>query len=64
MYKRQVLLCALTVTEVAQLRTCVEAADPKAFVIVMPVAQVLGEGFVPLGTESTAGYRRPGSDAP
>ncbi len=46
---RSVLLCALTVTEVAQLRTCVEAADPKAFVIVMPVAQVLGEGFAPLG---------------
>jgi len=61
---RSVLLCALTVTEVAQLRTCVEAADPKAFVIVMPVAQVLGEGFVPLGPDSAAGYRPPGSDAP
>jgi len=59
--ERSVLLCALTVTEVAQLRTCVEAADPKAFVIVMPVAQVLGEGFAPLGD---AGQRRAGTDAP
>lgn len=45
---RSVLLCALTVTEVNQLRSVVEAVDPQAFVIVSPVHQVLGEGFVPL----------------
>lgn len=45
---RSVLLCALTVTEVNQLRSVVEAVDPHAFVIVSPVHQVLGEGFVPL----------------
>lgn len=45
---RGVLICALTVTEVGQLRSVVERADPDAFVIVSPVQQVLGEGFRPL----------------
>jgi len=49
--ERSVLLCALTVTEVPQLRSIVEAVDPDAFVIVSPVHQVLGEGFVPLHDE-------------
>lgn len=45
---RGVLLCAVTVTEVAHLRDVVKQTDPDAFVIVSPVRAVLGEGFVPL----------------
>jgi len=47
-----VLMCALTVTEVNQLKTIVRAEDPKAFVVVMPVQEVLGFGFSPLSEES------------
>lgn len=43
-----VLLCALTVTEVAHLKKLVYEADPNAFVIVTPAQEVLGRGFVPL----------------
>jgi hypothetical protein len=46
-----VLMCALTVTEVPQLKALVAAADSKAFVIVMPAQEVLGYGFVPLKDE-------------
>jgi uncharacterized membrane protein len=40
-----VLIIALTVTEAAQLKTLVEKADPKAFMIVTPAQEVLGRGF-------------------
>jgi uncharacterized membrane protein len=51
--EHSVLMCALTVTEVGQLKALVSAADPKAFVIVSPAQEVLGEGFTPL--EDTKG---------
>jgi len=47
-----VLMCALTVTEVPQLKAVVSAQDPNAFVIVSPVQEVLGKGFAPLREEA------------
>ncbi len=46
--ERNVLMVALTVTEVAQLKTLVSEEDPQAFVIVIPAQEVLGRGFSPL----------------
>lgn len=46
-----VLLCAVTVTEVPQLKALVKAIDPNAFVVVAPVHEVLGRGFAPLQEE-------------
>jgi hypothetical protein len=46
-----VLLVALTVTEVAQLKALVAVTDPNAFVIVSPAQGVFGKGFAPLGEE-------------
>jgi uncharacterized membrane protein len=43
-----ILMCALTVTEVPQLKALVSQADPNAFVIVIPAQEILGQGFVPL----------------
>lgn len=43
-----VLLCALTITEVPQLRNLVSRVDPHAFVIVSPAQEVFGRGFMPL----------------
>jgi len=43
-----VLMCALTVTEVGQLKSLVNHEDPDAFVIVAPAQEVLGKGFKPL----------------
>jgi uncharacterized membrane protein len=43
-----VLMCALTVTEVHNLKSAVAAEDPHAFVIVSPAQEVLGLGFNPL----------------
>lgn len=43
-----VLLCALAVTEVPQLKALVGDVDPKAFVVVSPAQEVFGQGFVPL----------------
>lgn len=54
MYTNQqhaILMCALTVTEVAQLKSLVSTADPKAFVIVSPAQDILGKGFNPLQEE-------------
>jgi hypothetical protein len=45
---RTVLMCALTVTEVARLRAIVSAHDPKAVLIVSPAQEVSGGGFAPL----------------
>jgi uncharacterized membrane protein len=47
--EREVLLVAVTVTEMAQLRSLVGAEDPSAFVVVTPAQEVLGRGFQPLG---------------
>lgn len=46
-----ILMIALTVTEVAQLKSLVTCADPNAFVIVSPAQEVLGKGFAPLRDE-------------
>jgi uncharacterized membrane-anchored protein YitT (DUF2179 family) len=45
---RQILMGALTVTEIPQLKSIVAKADPEAFVIVVPAQEVFGFGFVPL----------------
>lgn len=43
-----VLMCALTTTEIHQLRNLVSTADPKAFVIISPAQEIFGSGFMPL----------------
>lgn len=43
-----VLMCALTVTEVHNLKSAVATEDPQAFVIVSPAQEILGRGFNPL----------------
>ncbi|MGE5250540.1 MAG: DUF2270 domain-containing protein [Bacteroidota bacterium] len=45
---RSVLMCALTVTEVHNLKAAVLKEDPDAFVIVSAAQEVLGRGFNPL----------------
>ena len=49
--KHSVLMSALTVTEVPQLKAIVDAIDPRAFVVVSPAQEVLGEGFQPLNLD-------------
>jgi hypothetical protein len=44
----QVLMTALTRTEVNQLKAIVSGIDPSAFVVVSPAEEVLGRGFVAL----------------
>jgi uncharacterized membrane protein len=51
-----VLMCALTVTEVHRLESLVRDEDPHAFIIVSPVQEVRGSGFVPL-REDEAGVK-------
>jgi uncharacterized membrane protein len=46
-----VLLCALTITEIPQLKALVKEADSNAFVIVSPAHDVLGKGFSSLKEE-------------
>jgi len=48
---RSVLFCALTVTEVHNLKSAVAKEDPQAFVIVSVAQEVLGRGFNPLSSE-------------
>jgi uncharacterized membrane protein len=48
---RDVLLCALTVTEINQLKALVSEKDPAAFVIISPAQEILGRGFMPLPQE-------------
>jgi uncharacterized membrane protein len=52
---RSVLMCALTVTEVARLKSVVHSADAHALVIISPVQEVLGSGFVPLEEGTSPG---------
>jgi hypothetical protein len=47
-----IFMCALTVTEVAQLKDLVARADPNAFIMISPAQEVLGRGFAPLQTEA------------
>ena len=46
-----VLMCAVTVTEVHNLKSAVAKEDPHAFVVVSPAQEVLGRGFNPLAEE-------------
>jgi uncharacterized membrane-anchored protein YitT (DUF2179 family) len=46
--RRSILMCAITVTEVHNLKSAVAKEDPDAFVIVSPAHEVLGRGFNPL----------------
>jgi len=46
--QHSVLMCALTITEVPQLKSLVSKTDTNAFVIVSPAQEVLGRGFIPL----------------
>lgn len=46
--ERTILMCALTVTEVHNLKSAVAKEDPQAFVIVSPAQEILGGGFAPL----------------
>jgi uncharacterized membrane protein len=50
----QVLLCALTVTEIPLLKELVQSEDPKAFVIVSPAQEIFGKGFQPLKDEESS----------
>jgi hypothetical protein len=45
---RSVLICALTVTEVHNLKHAVVTEDPTAFVVVSSAQEILGRGFNPL----------------
>lgn len=45
---RSVLICALTVTEVHNLKSAVAKEDPNAFVVVSSAQEILGRGFNPL----------------
>jgi uncharacterized membrane protein len=45
---RQVLMVAVTITEMSHLKALVSAEDPNAFMIVSPASEVLGRGFQPL----------------
>jgi uncharacterized membrane protein len=46
--EHSVLMVALTVTEIPQLKALVSAEDSSAFVIVSPAQSVFGKGFAPL----------------
>jgi uncharacterized membrane protein len=42
---RQVLLCALTETEIDDVKRAVHSVDPQGFVIVLPASEIAGRGF-------------------
>jgi uncharacterized membrane protein len=50
---RSVLICALTVTEVHNLKFAVAKEDPTAFVVVSAAQEILGRGFNPLSETQT-----------
>jgi hypothetical protein len=49
--ERDVLLVALTVTEIEHLKALVRQEDAHAFITVIPANEVVGAGFVPLGED-------------
>ena len=49
--ERSVLMCALTVTEINNLRTIISKIDPTAFVATSNAYEILGRGFGPLANE-------------
>jgi uncharacterized membrane-anchored protein YitT (DUF2179 family) len=48
---RSILMCALTVTEINNLRTIIAKIDPAAFVATSNAYEILGRGFSPLADE-------------
>jgi uncharacterized membrane protein len=52
--EHEVLMVALTITEMPHLKALVSAQDADAFVIVAPVQEVLGRGFQPLAADDGA----------
>ena len=48
---RSVLMCAVTVTEIHNLKVAVAKEDPQAFVVVSAAHEVLGRGFNPLAED-------------
>ncbi len=46
--ERNILMCALTVTEVNHLKSATSNQDPNAFVVITSAHEVLGRGFNPL----------------
>jgi uncharacterized membrane-anchored protein YitT (DUF2179 family) len=48
--ERPVLYCVVTRAEVAFLKSIVDEADPKAFMVIGQAHEALGEGFQPLKT--------------
>lgn len=49
--ERSILMCALTITEVHNLKSVVAKEDPKAVVIISPAQEIFGGGFTPLEEE-------------
>jgi uncharacterized membrane protein len=49
--EHSILMVALTVTEIPQVKDLVAQVDPNAFMVVMPAREVLGKGFIPLHQE-------------
>ena len=47
--ERDILLVALTVTEIEHLKALVREEDDHAFITIIPANEVVGEGFVSLG---------------
>jgi uncharacterized membrane-anchored protein YitT (DUF2179 family) len=47
--ERDILLCILNQKELVQAKEIVKSIDSKAFIVVTPASEVLGEGFEPLG---------------
>lgn len=45
---RQVLMIAVTITEMEHLKAVVKAEDPRAFIVITPAQDVIGRGFQPL----------------
>jgi len=45
---RQVLICALTETEIDDIKRAVNAVDPQGFVVMLPASEISGRGFSPL----------------
>ncbi len=50
--QHEILLCAMTVTEIPQLQNIVKNSDPDAFIIVSPAQEIFGKGFSPLKEEA------------
>ena len=45
---RDVLMCAVYPSQIAQLKALVHEADPDAFIVVQPAENIYGKGFRPL----------------